>query len=195
MKGRIRAFTLLELMLVISIILVLAGLLVAGAQVARQRARAERSRAVVNILATASENYWALCHDYPYPDPDCVGVGSNTLGANPAFRAAYYNSGWGLDAYNIALVWMLSIPRQPAPLINIQEKWYEKIKESAVGPDNRALYKCLDGFGNAIKIDRPRQYYYQNTYMRITSAGADGEFGSGTSDPKAKDNIEIYLKR
>ncbi len=198
MKSRRSAFTLLELMIVIGIICVLAGFLFAAASMAQQAAKKQRSSAVVQLLAVACDNYWKDYHDYPYPNPDVVGAGTNTLGANAAFRAAYYKNGsWTTDGINIALVWMLSISRNPEPFLDLNQKWFVKIPEAATGPDGRTLYKCQDGFGNTINIDRPAQYYYTNTYVRITSAGPDGKFGvlGSTTDTNAKDNIEQYLKR
>ena len=159
--------------------------------------RPARSRAIVDILAAAGEVYWGIYRDYPCPDPDLVGVGTNTLGANAAFRTAYFDNGaWTDEAHNVALVWLLSATRNPEPLIDTKDgRWYQKIDATATGPDGRTLCKCVDGFGRVIKIDRPAQEHYQNTYLRITSAGPDGEFGSGPADPKAKDNCEVFLKR
>jgi prepilin-type N-terminal cleavage/methylation domain-containing protein len=200
MKARHSAFTLLELMIVISIICVLAGFLFAAAAKAKEAATKQRCAAIVQLLAVASENYYKEYHDYPYPDPDFVGAGTTTLGANAAFRAAYYKGGaWTTDGFNIALVWMLSGRRNPEPFLELNQKWFVKIPEAITGPDGRTLYKCQDGFGNTINIERPwqSQSTYANTYMRITSAGADGKLGviGSSTDKDAKDNIEQYLKR
>lgn len=197
MRNRNRAFTLLELLMVIAIILVLGGLLIAGAGIAQRTAKRKRSEAVVHILATASEAYWGIYRDYPYPEPDYVGVGTDTLGANAVFRVSpNYDGGWTDEGRNVTLVWLLSVPRNPEPLLNTNEKWYKKIDATTIGPDGRTLFKCLDGFDHVIRIERPQQYYYQNTYMKITSAGPDGEFGIDPADvTKKADNFEVYLRR
>ena len=190
MTQRRAAFTLLELMIVISIICILAGFLFAAGAMAQRAAKVQRSTAVVQILAAASDTYYAQYRDYPYPDPALLGT---------AFKVSpYFKSGaWTLDAYNVTLVWMLSQPRSPEPYLDLNQKWFLKIPESITAPDGRTLYKCVDGFGNTVNIDRPAQYYFTNTYMRITSAGPDGKLGivGSLTDPPAKDNIELYLKK
>lgn len=195
-------FTLLELMAVIAIIFALAGIMMAAADAARRSARKKRSEATIEVLATGCEAYWTIYRDYPYPNPDSVG-----LGAIQAFRDEYYdgdNSIWTTEGYNVTLVWMLSRPRQPEPLISVQQRWFKKIDKDVKGPDGRTLYKVVDGFQNVIKVERPSQYYYVNTYVRLISAGADGEFGEpgpdgvwGTEDDTepARDDIRRYIKR
>ena len=183
-RRRWGGFTLLEMMAVIAIIMALAGIMMAGAGKAREIARRKRSEAILDILATACERYWTLYHDYPYPNPDSVG-----LGASDPFRTAYYSGEWTDEGYNVTLVWMLSQPRQPEPLIALQERWFEKTKDDLTGPDGRKLYRVVDGFGNVIKIERPSQYDYVNTYVKLISPGPDGDLD------KTEDNIERYIKR
>ncbi|HUW55704.1 MAG TPA: type II secretion system protein [Planctomycetota bacterium] len=183
-RRRRGGFTLLELMAVIAIICVLAGIMMAGAGKAREIAKRRRTEAILDVLATACERYWTLYHDYPYPNPDSVG-----LGGDAAFRSEYYSGGWSTEGYNVTLVWMLSQPRQPEPLIALQERWYEKTEKDLKGPDGRNLYRVVDGFGNVIKVDRPIQYYYVNTYVKLVSSGPDGDFD------ETEDNLERYIKR
>ena len=173
----------LELMAVIAIIFVLAGIMMAGAGKVREIARRKRGEAILDILATACERYWTLYHDYPYPNPDSVGMGD-------AFRAAYREGDtWSVEGYNVTLVWMLSLPRQPQPLVSTHERWYEKIGHDITGPDGRQLYKVVDGFQQVIKVVRPAQYYYVNTYVKLISPGPDGDFDT------TEDNAEKYVRR
>jgi prepilin-type N-terminal cleavage/methylation domain-containing protein len=200
-RGRVRrslgkgGFTMIELMIVIAIIMTLAALLMSVADAARRRARMDKTNAILDLLATACERYWSLYHDYPYPNPDFVGIGSNTLGANAAFRAAYYSGGWQDGGFNVALVYMLSVPRTPEPLINLMQGWFKKTTPDMTGPDGRRLYQVLDGFGNVIRVDRPAQTYAVNTYVKVISAGADGKFGADDNDVLAKDNLSRYVRR
>jgi hypothetical protein len=182
-------------MIVIAIIMTLAALLMAAADAARRRARMDRSNAILDLLATGCERYWSLYHDYPYPNPDFVGVGTNTLGANAAFRSAYYSGGWKDEGYNVALVYILSQPRTPEPLINLMQSWFKKTDPDMTGPDGRRLYKVVDGFQNVIRVERPAQSYAVYVFVRLTSAGADGAFGADANDPLSKDNLSRYIRR
>jgi len=194
-RCRRRGFTLIELIIVIAIIMSLAAMLMAVADAARRAARKEKSNAVLDVLATACERYWSLCHDYPYPNPDYVGIGANTLGVNGAFRNAYYKGGWTDEGYNVALVYILSQPRTPEPLINVQQGWFKKTTPDMTGPDGRRLYKIVDGFGNVIRVERPAQSSVVYVFVQLTSAGPDGEFGADVNDPKSKDNLVRYVRR
>jgi prepilin-type N-terminal cleavage/methylation domain-containing protein len=156
-------FTLVELMIVIAIIFTLAALLMAAGDAARRTAKNGRSNAILDMLATACERYWAQCHDYPYPNPDYVGGGlpGQTLGNNAAFRKAPYFVGgvWTDEGLNVALVYILSQPQTPEPLINTQQTWFKIALDNAgnsiTGPDGiRKLFKVVDGFGNVIKVAR-----------------------------------------
>ena len=187
-RYRRNAFTMIELMAVISIIAVLMGLLMVGMSKAKDMAKKKSSEALLNTIATACEAYWTLYHDYPYPEPSATGFDT------PAFRAAYYTTEWTESARNIVLIWMLSKPRHPSALVSLNLKWFKRIPEDIKGPDGRDLYVAKDGFGTPIRVIRPQRYYYADTDMKFTSAGVDCDFGEGL-DEETKDNVEVYLKR
>ena len=187
-RRRIRGFTMLELIATVAIIFVLAGLLMAGASMARRAARIQKTNATLDALAAACDEYYAAHRSFPYPHPDAVGSGSSHLGDLPEFRASYYDGGWTYEAYNVAFCWLMSKKRNPAPFISLQQKWYKKAGENLVGPDNRDLFRVLDGFDHYIRVERPSQYYDVREYIKFISAGPDEDFGTD-------DDIERYLKR
>jgi len=172
----------LELLATVAIIFTLAGLLLAGATMAKRAARNRKSGAAIEELAAACESYYKDYRDYPYPNPDVIG-----LGAVPEFRAQYYDGGWTYEGLNVALIWMLSKPRQPAPYIQLQHGWFEKV-EGVVGPDGRDLYMCKDGFDKYIRVIRPEQSEKSRTYIEFISAASDDSFGT-------EDDIRKYIRR
>ena len=183
--GRRNGFTMLELLATIAIIFTLAGLLLAGATMAKRAALNRKTGAAIEELAAASESYYKDYRDFPFPDPASLGFNSTST---PAFHAAYYSGGWTYEGIDIVLVWMLSKPRQPAPYISLDHRWFEKV-DGCVGPDGRDLYVCKDGFDQYIRVIRPEQYYKNRTYIEFISAGDDGDFGT------TEDNIGKYIKR
>jgi prepilin-type N-terminal cleavage/methylation domain-containing protein len=223
---RKRGFTLVELMIVIAIIFTLAALLMTAMEAARRTAKNSRTNAILDTLATACERYWSQYHDYPYPNPDYVGGGipGQTLGNNGTFRGLYYVGGaWTEEGYNVALVYILSLPQTPEPLINVQQDWFKVVMthgnppQPVTGPDGiRKLFKVVDGFGNVIKVARMDQdsagnktaldpttitFSQNNSYIWFMSYGADGKLGTydwdknAPIDADAKDNLSRYVRR
>lgn len=78
MSLRQRAFTLVELLVVVAIIFILVALLAAGLGKARESAKSKASRALVGRLQVALENYHSEFRDYPpdgYDQESPVGAG------------------------------------------------------------------------------------------------------------------------
>jgi general secretion pathway protein G len=65
-----RAFTLLELLAVLSIIAVLAGIVVGAGHHANEMGRVARARAELAVLSAALENYQRAYGDYPQTDAE-----------------------------------------------------------------------------------------------------------------------------
>jgi len=65
LRKRLRGFTLLELLTVITIIIILAGLILAGAGFAQQKAARDRASAEIAALSVALESYKADNGEYP----------------------------------------------------------------------------------------------------------------------------------
>lgn len=213
MTRRRNAFTLLELLIVVAIIMILSGMMFVGAQMAQRRAKIERSRAVITILAGASDQYWADYHDYPLPNPSYIG-GSVKLASKLA-SSTLYGTGpgnWTNRAQNVGLVYLFGQPRNPEPYISLQQAWFLAVKTNpnnpksanVKGPDGRDLFYVVDGFGNEIFIERyymndPLNYYYNvlASDIRFTSYGPDGQYSGAnpSGGTYEKDNIAVYLKR
>src|ERR1017187_6092863 len=70
MKTRARAFTLIEILIVIAIISVLAGLLLAAVGAARTQAKINLVKGRLTLLKTALVNYENDFGDYPTSDGD-----------------------------------------------------------------------------------------------------------------------------
>ena len=164
-------FTLIELMTVVAIIFILAGMMVVVADGVRRRVRVERTNAILDVLATACERYWTIDHDYPLTTAGDVGLPDT------------------LENTNVAYVYLLSKPRQLEPLLSVQGAWFEKAQVGTPGPDGRTLYRVVDGFGNVIRVERPVQDADANAYIRLISAGPDGDLGT------AADNLERTIRR
>ena len=158
-------------MAVMAIIFILAGMMVVVADGIRRRVRVERTNAILDVLATACEGYWTLHHDYPFTTPADVGLPNSD------------------ENVNVAYVYLLGKPRQPGPLISVNESWFEKIDRNVRGPDGRTLYRVVDGFGNFVMVKRALQAHDVKSHVRVISAGPDGDFGT------VEDNLERYVAR
>ncbi len=116
-------FTLIELLVVIGVMLILMGLLVAGAVGFKRRAKREASKAITQMLATAVEMY---CTEYrgaiPFTTPTDIG----DLSASTDFVNTFWDSGnsrWKLEAANAALVYQLLLPRGKGPFLDANQKF------------------------------------------------------------------------
>lgn len=192
-RHRRDGFTLVELLAVMAIIAILAGMIVAGAGMARKRSRIERTNAILNVLATGCERYWGTYHDYPYPDPDAVGLGDvlRESSSGDLYLEFWDGSNWTEKARNVALVYELSRPRQPRPFIDTLKPGFEKTDRGLHGPDGRTLFWAVDGFDKLIRVDRPVSDY-EKGYIEFLSPGPDGEFGDSIPKYK-KDNLEMRV--
>jgi len=84
-NNRRSAFTLIELLTVIAIIALLAGLVVGGTRYASTKIKESRIRAELNALATAIDAYHAKFNSYPPDNVDPV-----TKIVNPITNSLYY---------------------------------------------------------------------------------------------------------
>lgn len=82
------AFTLIELMAVITIIVILAGLVVAGMGFVTERQAKEKARVQIALLSKALEDYKLDNGNYPASTDTATGIGQS----QELFKALYYDS-------------------------------------------------------------------------------------------------------
>jgi prepilin-type N-terminal cleavage/methylation domain-containing protein len=82
MKNRTRGFTLVEMLVVIAIIAILAGLSLAALSYARRTANERATTATILLLQQAIERYESDFHDFPSSEGDVTGI----LGAENLWR-------------------------------------------------------------------------------------------------------------
>jgi prepilin-type N-terminal cleavage/methylation domain-containing protein len=81
-----RAFTLIELLIVVAIIAILAAIAVPNFLEAQTRAKVSRAKADIRSLATALESYSVDCNQYP---PDITTVDGMTIGTGWYWYVSY----------------------------------------------------------------------------------------------------------
>jgi hypothetical protein len=161
----------------------------AAAAGARRRAKIERTNATLNLLATACDNYWSVYRNYPVVDSEEVGLGTSDQFDNVE------------ESRTVSLVYILSIPRHPRPMLKVGQQWFHKVDHGITVPDGRTLYMVVDGFHHMIEVERDvpdegdEEYKAAATTITFTSAGPDGEFGEDEDDEEAEDNIEKVVRR
>jgi prepilin-type N-terminal cleavage/methylation domain-containing protein len=107
----IRAFTLVELLVVIAIIAILAGLIVGLAGVAGRKGKEARVRGELNQLVTAIERYKAELGQYP-PD-QVINSAPGDLRVDPAINPLYYElTGVVVNNQNSTF----QVPGNPTPI-------------------------------------------------------------------------------
>ncbi|KPJ55517.1 MAG: hypothetical protein AMS16_04135, partial [Planctomycetes bacterium DG_58] len=84
-RSRYDGFTLIELMTVVAIIFILAGMIIVVAGGIRRRVRVERTNVILDMLATACERYWTIDHDYPLTTAGDVGLPDTLENRNIAY--------------------------------------------------------------------------------------------------------------
>jgi len=155
---RTRAFTLLELLTVIAIIMVLAGLILAGAGYAQQKAARDRASAEISALSAALESYKADNGEYP--------TSSATEGLDPdgAYNATSYSSA------NIVLYKALSgdadLDRKADVQGGVRQKVYFEFKADMLSPTTGSVAYISDPFGNP--------YGYSTRYAKELASGSSG---------------------
>jgi len=164
-------FTLAELMIVIAIIIILAGIVIASMEFVKTRQKNNQAEIQIKLLENAIEQYHTDNGEYP-GDPDAGGT-TGTGQSNMLFRALYYD---GFLADDNSLIYLSELD----PATDVQ-KW-------------------IDGTGAAAIIVDPWEVEYRyrrgsgalNPDYDLWSVGADGESAGDGEDDKDKDDISNF---
>jgi prepilin-type N-terminal cleavage/methylation domain-containing protein len=151
------AFTLIELVVVMAIILVLAGLILATSNYVQKKGYRSRTEAEIAAISAALENYKADNGVYP-STPETNALKPNTMG-DPA--NANYTSA------SLALYRLISGDADNSVDRSAEAKSYFSFKPNQLSPatQNTKVTYIKDPFGNA---------YGYSTVKASTPSGADG---------------------
>jgi len=155
------AFTLIELLVVMGIIVILAGLVVAGSAYMWSMAQVKRTQGTINLLALSLEDFKQTYGKYPYHDK------ASDSGPYWKFSGPLDNSQTSYDIRNLYYVL-----RDRACLKNpVESRYLSKIGSAG----NDSDYAVLDAWGNPVVYRFPR------------NAG-DGQYDLWSMGPDAQDS-------
>ena len=180
-------FTLVEVMVVITIIIVLAGLTVGGLQFVNAKRDNSKAEIQINLLSRGIEEYKLDQGDYPGD----LNAGSNNKGENQSnmlFKALYWNSdedekGMDPDSYDDDQTIYLS----ELDPFNDTQKW---IKGSGAISNDGASSKIIDPWKAEFRYRRGSGA--MNPDYDLWSSGKDLETAGNGSDDKDKDDIRNF---
>jgi len=167
-------FTLVEVLTVIVIIMILAGLVVGGMALAKEKQNRDKAKVQIHLLANALEQYKADFGKYPEND-----AAPGTLATEKLYEALYYNGANEPDKFKIYLA-------ELNPLAN-KQGWIEYKGSKTVNTVPQP---------GEVKIIDPwkKEYLYRtgaaaaNPDFDLWSMGKDGK--TDADDPKAKDSLD-----
>lgn len=139
-----RAFTLIELLIVVAIIAILAAIAVPNFLEAQTRAKVSRVRADMRSVAVAVESYGIDYNTYP---PTGIYSGDTAYTAATVYPRSLRTSIAGITVLTTPVAYITSFPRDPFPAV---EHW------SGQDPTNSALGRT----------DRPLFFYNVITYSQ-----------------------------
>lgn len=183
------AFTLIELMAVITIIFVLAGMVVSGMGFVKDRQAKEKARVQIALLSKALEEYKLDMGQYPPSEGNSEGTDQTRFLYTALFYEGYQanqNAGGG-DKNAASKIYVPDL--DPA---TSKQGWLKEKPSKSSEPPVRAT--ILDPWGN--------EYHYrsaknagggvngstQNPDFDLWTAGKDGK--TNTSSPKDKVNLD-----
>ncbi|MBN1477877.1 prepilin-type N-terminal cleavage/methylation domain-containing protein [Candidatus Sumerlaeota bacterium] len=156
----LRAFTLIELLIVVAIIAILAAIAVPNFLEAQIRAKVTRAKADMRNLATGLEAYRIDWNRYPIPYPHIPEVATNLTGTNVpnelSTPTAYITSATSFfDPFSIRMRGMFDGRYNRYGYINTEIENHRYVTgSSALTPENLELcgYWRLDGYGPTERI-------------------------------------------
>ena len=156
-RQRVRAFTVVELLIVMAIILVLAGLILATSSYVQKKGARSRAEAEIAAISAALENYRADNGIYP-TTAETSALKANTMG-DPT-SASYTNA-------SLALYKLVSGDADNSPDRSAESKSYFTFKPNQLSPTTQTLAVTYirDPFGNS---------YGYSTVKASAPSGTDG---------------------
>jgi prepilin-type N-terminal cleavage/methylation domain-containing protein len=166
-----RGFTLAELMVVITIIIILAGIVIGSMGFVNTRQKNNQAEIQIKLLENAIQQYHTDNGDYP-GGPDAGGT-AGTGESNMLFRVLFYD---GYQADDNSIIYL-----------------------SELDPDTD-VQKWIDGTGAGATIVDPwgAEYRYRrgsgalNPDFDLWSVGSDGETAGDGKDKKDRDDISNF---
>lgn len=182
-----RAFTLIELLIVVAIIAILAAIAVPNFLEAQTRAKVSRFKADIRSAATAIEAY-AVDHN-KYPPPDGTPPGSDETISDPVFPLVAdppenyltrrittpiaYISSVPIDIFDVAVIERPGVPRRHAPhYINDQfnSAWPDR---PWLGDETLEFFTARTFASLQLSVDPPVNLYNRSVLWHIHSHGPD----------------------
>jgi type II secretory pathway pseudopilin PulG len=183
------AFTLIELMAVITIIFVLAGMVFSGLGFVKYRQAKEKAQVQIALLSKALGDYKLDMGQYPPSEGDSEGTDQTSLLYTALFYEGYQASQKaGSGDKNAAS--KIYVPELD-PVTSKQGWFMEKPSKSAEPPERA---KIIDPWGNeyhyrsAKNASGGENVTTQNPDFDLWSAGKDGK--TNTSSPKDQVNLD-----
>lgn len=168
-------FTLVEVMVVITIIIVLAGLTVGGLQFVNTKRDNSKAEIQINLLSRGIEEYKLDQGDYP--GDENTGGSDGLSQTNMLFEALYYDGFRALEAGdNSATIYLSDLDPE-----NDTQKWIE-------GSD--ANSKIIDPWKTEFRYRRGSGA--MNPDYDLWSSGKDLETAGNGNDDKDKDDIRNF---
>jgi general secretion pathway protein G len=172
---RASGFTLVELLTVIAIIMILAGLTVGGLSFYNRKVAEDKTRLQLKLLAAGLEAYFGENGEYPLAD-DANGKGNT----DKLYEALFYDTDNDGNSYQDDDDQEIFLPELD-PASNSQG-WIAGTGENV---------KLIDGFGNEYRYRRmTNPTEMRNPDFDLWSMGADGKTNATTIvDPENKDDL------
>lgn len=197
-RGR-AAFTLIELMAVITIIVILAGIVVGGLGYVNEKQAREKAKVQLALISKALEEYKLDNARYPGKDQDTTADGTIT---NELYEELFYE-GYDYAKQNSPTPWEKTVDGIVVPKATkiylpeldptaSKQGWMTTVTGSNPQPPVPGpTTKIKDPWGNEYRYRKGTNA--ENPDFDLWSAGKDGKsVPSTTSDPSNKDDIKNF---
>lgn len=169
-----RAFTAVEMLIVIFIVTLLAAFIVVAVRGLHRRAQVAGTEAMMAQLEAACQRYWTAW-DNRYPPHDFAGLGLSEPAAHAALDAETLATVVGAECLLLAL----GSPQMGGPFFEIKGGQYWKqlcdLDRDGLENDARFTYwEVADAWGNPIRYEN----LGDTVGVRFWSAGPDARFGT-----------------